>query len=139
MAETVRETVRELLESTLTTVEQLMQLQDGDLASGSSHVCAQGGTLWNLITNDIDHETIHAGQILEARSEGHTTATQMERLVTEWLRARATFISTLVGMNDEEFNRETAEGAWTYRQVADHVRGVERHSMASVEADRRME
>ena len=55
MAETVREAIREL-------------------TMASSHACAQGKDLWTLITNDIDHEKIHTGQILEARYESRLTA-----------------------------------------------------------------
>ena len=42
----------------------------------------------------------------------------MQRLVAEWLTERARFISSLVGLTDEQFNRETAPGQWTYRVVA---------------------
>jgi len=113
MAATVREAIRELLESTNAMMEQLLALPIEELDLPSSHVCAQGGDLWRLITNDIDHETIHTGQVLEARYEGHTTASPMERLVAEWLRKRAEFIGSFVGMSDEQFNAETAPGAWS--------------------------
>ncbi|MGE5596893.1 MAG: hypothetical protein ACM3S1_12780 [Hyphomicrobiales bacterium] len=112
----------------------LIALPAEELTQPSSHVCAQGGNLWRL-TNDIDHETIHAGQVLEARYEGHDTASPVERLVAEWLVARARFIASFIGMTDEAFNRETAPGAWTYREVAQHVAGLEQHSRKAILAD----
>lgn len=136
MAATVRETVRQLLESTLLTVDALLEASDPELPLASSHVCAQGKDLWTLVTNDIDHEKIHAGQVFEGRYEAGITASPMERLVAEWLAERARFVGSLVGMTDEQFNTETAPGAWTYRAVAGHVLGVEQDSLRTLAADR---
>ena len=136
MAATVRETIRELLESTLVTTEALLALPDEELVLGSSHVCAQGKDLWALITNDLDHEKIHAGQVIEGRYEARRTASPLERLVAEWLEERARFIGSFIGMTDEEFNNETAPGAWSYRAVAKHVLLVEQDSLKTLASDR---
>ena len=69
MAETAREAIRELMEQTMATMDTLLEASDRELPMASSHVCAQGKDLWTLITNDIDHEKIHTGQILEGRYE----------------------------------------------------------------------
>ena len=135
MPDTVRETVRALLEQTIATIDELLALPDEELAMPSSHVCAQGKDLWALLTNDIDHETIHAGQVLEARYEARITASPMERLAAEWLQARARFVASIVGLTDEQFNAETAPGAWSYRQVASHVLRLEQHSLQTVGDD----
>lgn len=135
MAESVRETVRELLESTRDMADYLLSLPDTELPEASSHVCAQGKDLWALVTNDIDHEGIHAGQVLEARYEARATASATERLVAEWLRARAQFISSFIGMSDEAFNAETVPGGWTYRAIAKHILMLEQHSMQTVRQD----
>src|SRR5215471_18419542 len=89
MASTVRGAVRELLEQTVATMDALLEASDRELPLPSSHACAQGKDLWTLITNDIDHEKIHVGQVLEARYEARNTASPMERLIAEWLRDRA--------------------------------------------------
>ena len=136
MAASVRETIRELLEQTMVTAEALMALTDDELVMPSSHVCAQGKDVWALLTNDIDHEKIHAGQVLEARYEYHRTASPMARLIAEWLEERARFVGSLVGMTDEEFNSETAPGGWSYRAVAKHVLRVEQDSLATMDSDR---
>ena len=136
MAATVRETIRELLESTLATTEALLALSDDELVLPSSHVCAQGRDLWALITNDLDHEKIHAGQVIEGRYEARKTASPLERLLAEWLEERARFIGSFVGMSDRDFNEETAPGAWSYRAVAKHVLLVEQDSLKTLAADR---
>src|SRR5262249_6547450 len=69
MAATVRGAIRELLEQTMTTIETLLAATDRELPMSSSHVCAQGKDVWTLLTNDIDHEKIHTGQVLEGRYE----------------------------------------------------------------------
>ena len=135
MAATVRGAVRELLEQTIATMDALLQASDAELSMPSSHVCAFGKDAWTLITNDIDHEKIHTGQVLEARAELRTTASPMERLVAEWLAERARFIGSLVGLTDEQFNAETAPGQWTFRVVAKHVLRVEQDSLKTIAAD----
>ncbi len=135
MAATVKETIRDLLASTLETAEALLAAADAELPLPSSHVCAQGKDLWALVTNDIDHEKIHTGQVLEARYEARRTPSAMERLVAEWLEERARFIGSLAGLSDEEFNAETAPGQWTYRAVAKHVLLVQQDSIRTLAAD----
>ena len=135
MAATVRGAVRELLEQTIATMEALLEASDRELAMPSSHACAQGKDLWTLITNDIDHEKIHTGQVLEARYESRITSSPMQRLVAEWLAERARFVGTLIGLTDEQFNSETAPDQWTYRVVARHVLALEQDSLKTLAAD----
>jgi uncharacterized damage-inducible protein DinB len=135
MAATVREAVRELLEQTMLTMDALLAASNEELTMPSSHARAQGKDLWTLITNAIDHEKIHTGQVLEARYESRITASPTQRLVAEWLAARARFIGTLVGLTDEQFNAETAPGQWTYRIVAKHVLRLEQDSLEAIAAD----
>jgi hypothetical protein len=136
MAATVRGAVRELLEQTMVTMDALLAASDDELAMPSSHACAQGKDLWTLITNDIDHEKIHTGQMLEGRYESRITASPLQRLLAEWLQERARFIGSLVGLTDEQFNAETAPGEWTYRVVAKHVLMLEQDSLKAIAADR---
>ena len=136
MAATVREAVRELLEQTIATMEALLDASDRELPLSSSHACAQGKDLWTLITNDIDHEKIHTGQVLEGRYESRITASPMQRLIAEWLAERARLVGSLVGLTDEQFNTETAPGQWTYRVIAKHVLALEQDSLKTLAADR---
>src|SRR5262245_17777697 len=135
MASTVRGAVRELLEQTMATMDALLEASDRELAMPSSHACAQGKDVWTLLTNDIDHEKIHPGQVLEARYESRATASPMERLIAEWLAERARFIGSLVGLSDAQFNSETAPGQWTYRVVAKHVLVLEQDTLKTMAAD----
>jgi hypothetical protein len=135
MAATVQGAVRELLEQTMATIDALLAASDRELPMPSSHACAQGKDLWTLLTNDIDHEKIHTGQVLEGRYESRITASPMQRLIAEWLAERARFIGSLVGLTDEQFNSETAPGQWTYRVVAKHVLRLEQDSLKTLAAD----
>jgi hypothetical protein len=136
MAATVRGAVRELLEQTIATMDALLEASDRELPLSSSHACAQGKDLWTLITNDIDHEKIHTGQVLEGRYESRITASPMQRLIAEWLEERARLIGSLVGLTDEQFNTETAPGQWTYRVIAKHVLTLEQDSLKTLAVDR---
>ena len=135
MAGTVREAIRELMTQTMSTIDALLEASDRELPQPSTHPCAQGKDVWTLVTNDIDHEKIHTGQVLEGRYEAGITASPMERLAAEWLVERARFIASLIGLTDEEFNRETKPGEWTYRVVAKHVLTLEQHSLATIATD----
>ncbi len=135
MPATVRQTITQLLESTREVIDELLALPIDEIPMPSSHTCAEGKDLWALITNDIDHETIHAGQVLEARYEARSTASPMERLMAEWLVARARLIATFVGMDDDEFNGETAPGGWTYRGIAKHLIQLDQDSLRTIQAD----
>jgi hypothetical protein len=132
MATTVRETLRELAASLQETVDALIDLADQELLEPSSHVCAQGKDVWTLITNDIDHEKIHVGQIIEARYEARLTPSHMQRLLAEWLVERARLIGALMGLTDEQLHQETAPGGWTYAAVAQHTLRVEQTSLANM-------
>lgn len=136
MAATVRGAIRELMEQTMATMDALLEASDQELTMPSSHACAQGKDVWTLIANDIDHEKIHTGQILEARYEARITASPMERLVAEWLAERARLIGSLIGLSDEQFNSETAPNQWTYRVVAKHVLSLEQDSLKAIATDR---
>jgi hypothetical protein len=136
MAATVRGAIRELMEQTMATMDALLEASDRELTMPSSHVCAQGKDVWTLIANDIDHEKIHTGQILEARYESRITASPMQRLVAEWLAERARLVGSLIGLTDEQFNSETAPNQWTYRVVAKHVLTLEQDSLKTIAADR---
>jgi hypothetical protein len=135
MAATVREAIRELLEQTMATMDTLLEASDWELPMPSSHACAQGKNVWTLLTNDIDHEKIHTGQVLEGRYESRITASPMDRLMAEWLAERARFIGSLVGLTDEQFNSETAPGQWTYRVIAKHVLMLERDTLKTIGDD----
>src|SRR3989475_2907613 len=114
MAATVRGAIRELIEQTMVTMGALLEASDPELSVPSSHGCAQGKDVWTLITNDIDHEKIHTGQVLEGRYESRITASPMERLVAEWLVERARFIGSLIGLTGAQFKTENRPGPWAH-------------------------
>ena len=134
MGTKTRQTLRDLIASMMETLETLVELADQELDEPSSHVCAQGKDVWTLITNDIDHEKIHSGQVLEARYEARITQTHMQRLIAEWMMERTRFAASLVGLSDEQLHSETAPGGWTYAKVAEHTLAVEQDSLRNLRA-----
>ena len=136
MAATVRDAIRELMEQMMATMDALLEASDQELTMPSSHACAHGKDVWTLISNDIDHEKIHTGQILEGRSESGISLSPMQRLIAEWLAERARLVGSLIGLTDEQFNCETAPDQWTYRVVAKHVLTIEQDSLKTMAADR---
>src|SRR3989454_9040157 len=113
MAATVRGAIRDLMEQTMPPMGALLEAPARELSVPSSHGCAQGKDVWTLITNDIDHEKIHTGQVLEGRYESRITASPMERLVAEWLVERARFIGSVIGVGDQPVKTGTRPGPVT--------------------------
>src|SRR2546427_2650809 len=128
MAATVRGAIREVIEQTMVTMGALLEASDPELSVPSSHGCAQGKDVWTLITNDIDHEKIHTGQVLEGRYESRITASPMERLVAEWLVERARFIGSLIGVTHGQFNTGNRPGEGAHPANAKHRLTVEQDS-----------
>jgi len=135
MPETVRETMVEMLASTVQTMETLLAAPADCLEIHTSHVCGHDKETWTLITNLIDHETKHMQQVLQARYEEKDGRTPMERLVAEWLEVRARFLGTLVGLSDERFNQPTEHDEWTFAEIADHLAKLEQHALATMRKD----
>lgn len=135
MAATVRETMLDMLASTVETMQLLLSAGDDCLELPSSHVCAHGKDTWTLLTNLIDHETEHTGQLAQARYEGKDPRTPIERLAAEWLEVRARFLGQLAGLSDERFNEPLEEGQWTFREAAEHLAGLEQHGLKTMRKD----
>jgi hypothetical protein len=136
MADDVRGTMREMLLASIDTLDELLAAGDADLGTHSTHVCGHDEDAWRLITNLIDHETEHMQQVLHGRYEARDMRSPMERLVSEWLEVRARFLGTLVGLSDEQFNEPQDGGEWSYREVADHLLGLEKHALRTMASDR---
>lgn len=135
MGATVRETMLEMLASTVETMGILLAADDDCLEVHTTHVCGHDKNSWTLLTNLIDHETKHMQQVLQARYEEKDSRTPMERLVAEWLEVRARFLGTLVGLSDERFNEPTEEGHWSFAEIADHLAKLEQHALKTMLAD----
>jgi hypothetical protein len=89
-----------------------------------------GGTERDLLTHNIDHEQMHAGQIYSLRySVKKMQKSQVDRLMAETIKARANLISALIGMNDLDLDRHVPDDDWTVRQIVEHTLYWERHSI----------
>lgn len=124
-ASEARRLIRELQAAMNATLDRLYALADPDLDAACTHPCGHGpgGTtsIWHLLANDIDHEKMHAGQILNARHDLRLMQTQPQRLLAEWLRERAALIGSLIGLPDEALDLRLREGEWSFRDVVEHV------------------
>jgi uncharacterized damage-inducible protein DinB len=132
---TLPATMLELLRSTLQTTEALLEAGDAALPVHTTHVCGHDKDTWTLLTNLIDHETEHIGQVAQARYESRETRTALERVLAEWLEVRARFIGSLIGLSEEQFHSPTEDGQWTFYEVADHLLKLERHALKTMRAD----
>jgi hypothetical protein len=120
-----RALIGRLQDSINRTLDALAGLSDADLDAACSHGCARGpggtSSIYHLLANDIDHETMHAGQILSLRHDLGEMQSPVARLLGEWLTKRAALAGALVGLADEALDRRLKPGEWTIREVVEHT------------------
>ena len=135
MSGDTRTLIRALQEAMNETLAALAALNDEQLAAVCSHPCAresgETGSIWRLLTNDIDHERMHAGQVLSLRHDLRVPQTPTARLLGEWVRERAVLIGALVGLPDEALDRRTKPEEWSIREVVEHTLYWERDSISA--------
>jgi hypothetical protein len=130
MGKQTDELIQMLFASLTETLEVLAHLSDAELDDLSEHPCAMGGTERDLLTHNIDHEQMHAGQIYSLRySMRKMQKSQVDRLMAETIKARANLISALIGMDDLDLDRRVPVDDWTVRQIIEHTLYWERHSI----------
>jgi len=130
MGKQTDEIVQMLFTSLTETLGVLAHLSDAELDDLSEHSCAMGGTERDLLTHNIDHEQMHAGQIYGLRySMKKMQKGQVDRLMVETIKARADLISALIGMDDLDLDRQIPDDDWTVRQIVEHTLYWERHSI----------
>lgn len=130
MGKQTDELVQMLIYSLSETLGVLAHLSDSELDDPSDHPCAMGGTERDLLTHNIDHEQMHTGQIFSLRySMRKMQASQVDRLMAETIKARASLIAALIGMDDLDLDRQVPDDQWTVRQIIEHTLYWERHSI----------
>lgn len=88
----------------------------------SSHPCAMGGNLDDLLAHNAEHEKMHAGQISDRRySLGLLQRSPRQRYLAEWYRERAALIALLLDLPDDALDSVTEDGFTTIRQIVEHV------------------
>src|SRR5579859_200668 len=124
------ELIERLQLSLAETLETLSALTDVELDKPSDHICATGGTIRDLLTHNIDHDKMHAGQLFSSRyllkmmQKG-----EVHRLMADTLRARAEVIAALMGMPDEALDTPIPDESWTIREMVEHTIFWERNSI----------
>ncbi len=112
------------------TLAVLSHLSDAELDDPSEHPCAMGGTVRDLLTHNIDHEQMHAGQVYSLRySMRKMQKGQVDRLMAETLRARANLLAALIGLDDMDLDARIPDDDWTIREIVEHTIYWERHSI----------
>lgn len=121
----------ELLQASLAqTLATLSALSGAELDEHSDHACAMGGSVRDLLTHNVDHERMHAGQVYSARySLKHMQKGEVDRLMADTLRARTDLIASLIGLPDDALDARTPDDQWTIRQMIEHTLYWERHSI----------
>jgi len=133
MGKQVNDLIEQLLSSLTETLDILSHLSDPELEDLSEHPCAMGGTVRDLLTHNIDHEQMHAGQVYSLRySLRKMQKGQVDRLMAETLLARSNLIAALIGLDDKDLDAQTTDDDWTIRQIIEHTLYWERHSIDDI-------
>ncbi len=121
--------IRKLQQTMNATLDQLYDMPDAVLEAHSGHTCARGGNVRDLITHMIDHERMHLGSIVNDRAEVYALQQgQVQRLLAEWFRDRATVVAALIGLPDAALDQHPTPDEWSIREVVDHLIYWERNA-----------
>lgn len=135
MGRETRELIQSLQAAMNEALDQLSALNDEQLACACSHPCGHGpadaASIWHLLANGVDHETMHAGQVLSLRHDLRLMQTPVARLLGEWVKERAALVGALIGLEDEDLDRRPAEREWSIREAVEHVLYWQRDSLAA--------
>ena len=130
MGKQTEELIQMLFASLTETLGVLAHLSDAELDDLSEHPCAMSGTERDLLTHNIDHEQMHTGQIYNLRySMRKMQKGQVDRLMAETIRARASLIAALIGIDDLDLDKRVPDDHWTVRQIIEHTLYWERNSI----------
>ncbi len=123
--------VQELMQRLQAQMDRAVEVFAGlEGAEPSSHVCAMGGNINDLLAHNAEHERMHYGQLADRRyALGLLQRSPRQRYLAEWYRERATLISLLLDLPDEALDRPTEEGETTIREIIEHVLYWDRDSV----------
>ncbi len=129
--------IRTMTDRIVEVLEMLAPLTDAELDAPCAHPCATGGTVRSLLTHNVDHERMHVGQVYNIRYEAKMMQNaEVARLLAEWLRDRATLISSLYGLSDADLDRRYGEGQYSIRETIEHVLYWEKDSVDGLLVER---
>lgn len=130
MTSKTNELIKRLQLSLAETLETLAALNDAELDEPSDHICATGGNVRDLLTHNIDHDKMHAGQLFGARYLlKNMQKGEVHRLMADTVRARVEIITALIGMPDELLEASVPDEGWTIQEMVEHTIYWERHSI----------
>lgn len=130
MGQQVNALIDKLYASLQQTVTALSSLSDAELDELSSHPCAMGGSIHDLLAHNIDHERMHVGQVYTARYNLRKMQfSRVDRIVAETIRARAELIAALIGLPDDALDAPMPQDQWTIRQMIEHAIYWDRNSI----------
>ncbi len=125
--------IRQLQDSFNQTLDALYDLPPDYLNEPCGHGCARGGTARDLLVHNIFHEKQHTGQIHSIRDQLRLlpgwNKQDLYLLLADYYASRASLITALFGLTDEQLDAQPKDNGWTVRQTLDHVLYWDRNSI----------
>ncbi len=112
---------------------RLQEVADTD-ASLSTEQWSMWPTVGVLFLRFGDHMREHANQITGARQALQANYTDTQRKLAEAERGWGHLLGTVVGLTDDDLDRVPEEGAWTIRQILDHILLAENRYLEAIQA-----
>ena len=129
----VQETIERMREQRKSTQQRLKDVAEEHMlapaAYGKRDVTVRY-MFYRLIAHEVEH-TIHIAKTLDALGAAQGEA---QRILARLQAATGELEGMLVGLSDEDLDREPAEGEWSVRQVIDHILEAEEYYCRQIEA-----
>ena len=131
----VHELVRRLEDSMRESFDKIQEVPEEYLDRPCRHGCARGGSVWSLLTHNIEHERMHTGQVIGIRDAmRRLQQDRKSKLLAEFYVARATLVAALLGLEDSDLDTVPIEGQWSVQQTIEHVLYSDRDSIDDLQA-----
>jgi uncharacterized damage-inducible protein DinB len=137
--EDIKALIRQLQDSFNQTMDALYDLPQEYLQQLCGHSCARGGTAKDLLVHNIFHEKQHAGQVWSIRDQLRILQgwnnQDLYPLLVDYYLSRATLITSLFGLTDEQLDTQAPDKGWTIRQTLEHVLHWDRDSIDQLQRE----
>ena len=129
----VQETIERMREQRKRTQERLKDVAEENMLApttyGKRDVTVRY-MFYRLIAHEVEH-TIHIAKTLDSIGVAQGEA---QRILARLQAATGELEGMLVGLSDEDLDREPADGEWSARQVIDHILEGEEFYCRQIEA-----
>jgi len=111
------ELAKQLITQRIDTVSALTDVRSEDLNQKNQ----DGRTMRSVVRVMHDHEMSHLVHVQKTRQALGALPTEAQMILAQALQARAALAAALVGLSDDDLERQPEDGQWSIREIVEHM------------------